>query len=88
MTIGVERLANSGLTHKTFSPLGDHLSTNPFSRETPFISGPRHIGQSNGSSAIVGLVQAQASAQTARHVETIPRLHPAAREAAGRQSFA
>ena len=49
MTIGVDRVANSGLNHSRFSPSGDQLSTIPVSREIPFISGPRQNGQSNGS---------------------------------------
>src|SRR5581483_8646045 len=51
MMIGVDRVARSVLFQSRFSPSGDQRSTRPVARDTPFCSGPRHIGQSSGSAA-------------------------------------
>ena len=47
--IGVERVPISLFFQTTFLPLGSPLSIRPVSREMPFCSGPRQLGQSTGS---------------------------------------
>src|ERR1700733_7298680 len=54
MMIGVDRLPNSLLAQTTLSLPGSQRSMVPVSREMPFCSGPRHIGQSSGSAVVDG----------------------------------
>src|SRR5262249_16261053 len=69
MMIGVLRVPSSGFFQSRFSPSGDQLLTSPFSREMPFISGPRQWGQSSGSTAPGSSASAgrEKSLSTAKH---------------------
>src|SRR6185436_2869489 len=63
ITIGVLRVPSSALFQIRFSPSGDQLAGSPFSREMPFISGPRQWGQSSGSISWAAPVCDQAAAR-------------------------